>query len=252
MPEQEHKITCVSLLIINLHLPKPGLGHHRKKLLVVYNKRKVNDELHPEANNALATGSGVKSTSRISFYPCSGELALLKKTVALLHHHGMELLYVYNAEFDVRVIKQRVHFKSNYAKGADATTRERCSALPASWDMLTSMGSVLSRGKVTEFKLRLSALHVEKFNKEKAKLDHFKMIGCGMTVVDLYRMAGTEGIKFARTTMKLYDVAPFVIIKDRELWGKPPKDPCKLADVAYLKVDEMIHQGGKSLFTVVV
>ncbi|KAK2844053.1 hypothetical protein Q5P01_010712 [Channa striata] len=212
---QEHEITCVSLVIVNSHLPKPGPGRHRKKLIVVYNKRKSNDELHPEVDHELATGSGVESASRIAFYPCSGELALLEKRV--------ELLYVYNAEFDVRVMEQRVHFytESNYAKGADPATRKRCSALLGAWrglfvtrslsedlppffqfesmrylemyrDMLTSVGSVLSRGKLTEWKLRLAASHVEKFNKEKAKLGHFKMIGCGMTVVDLYRMTGTS------------------------------------------------------------
>ncbi|KAK2812862.1 hypothetical protein Q5P01_000939 [Channa striata] len=256
-------------------------------------EEKANGTLSPcelvydhEVDHELATGSGVESASRIAFYPCSGELALLEKTVALLHRHGVELLYVYNAEFDVRVMEQRVHFyaESNYAKGADPATRKRCSALLGAWrglfvtrslsedlppffqfesvrylemyrDMLTSVGSVLSRGKLTEWKLRLAASHVEKFNKEKAKLGHFKMIGCGMTVVDLYRMAGTRWIKFACTSMKLNDVAPFVIAKDRELRGKPPKDPRKLrklADVAYSKMDEMIHRGGKSLFAVLL
>ncbi|KAK2825775.1 hypothetical protein Q5P01_019989 [Channa striata] len=256
MPGQEQEITCVSLVIVNSHLPKPGPGRHRKELIVVYNKRKVYDELHPEVDHELATGSGVKSACRIAFYPCSGELALLEKTVALLHRHGVELLYVYNAEFNMRVMEQRVHFyaESNYAKGADPATRKRCSALLGAWrglfvtrslsedlppffqfesvrylemyrDMLTSVGSVLSRGKLTEWKLRLAA------------------------------MAGTRWIKFACTSMKLNDVAPFVIAKDRELRGKPPKDPRKLrklADVAYSKMDEMIHRGGKSLFAVLL
>ncbi|KAK2856673.1 hypothetical protein Q5P01_005408 [Channa striata] len=262
MPGQEHKITCVSLVIVNSHLPKPGPGRHRKKLIVVYNKRKVNDELHPEVDHELATGSGVESTSRIAFYLCSGELALLEKTVALLHRHGVEVLYVYNAEFDVRVMEQRVHF---YAESLSEDLPpffqfESVRYLEMYRDMLTSVGSVLSRGKLTEWKLtewklRLAASHVEKFNKEKAKLGHFKMIGSGMTVVDLYRMAGTRWIKFACTSMKLNDVAPFVITKDIELRGKPPKDPQKLrklADVAYSKMDEMIHRGGKSLFAVLL
>lgn len=75
------------------------------------------------------------------------------------------------------------------------------------------------------------------------------MNSCGMN------MAETREIKFACTTMKLNDVAPFVIAKVRKLHGKPPKDTrrlCKLADVGYSKMDEMMKTGGKSLFTVLL
>lgn len=66
-------------------------------------------------------------------------------------------------------------------------------------------------------------MHIDKFNKCKAKLGHFKMNSCGMNIIDLYRMAGTREIKFACTSMKLNDVAPFVIAKVRELHRKPKK-----------------------------
>lgn len=112
---------------------------------------------------------------------------------------------------------------------------------------------MLLNGTLTEHKLELVSAHIEKFNK--AKLGHFKMNSCGMNVIDLYRMAGTREIKFACTSMKLNDVAPFVITKVRELHRKPPKDSrklCKLADVVYSKMDAMIQMGGTSLFAVLV
>ncbi|KAK2812508.1 hypothetical protein Q5P01_000008 [Channa striata] len=285
MPGQEHEITCVSLVIVNSHLPKPGPGRHRKKLIVVYNKRKVNDELHPEVDHELATGSGVESASRIAFYPCSGELALLEKTVALLHRHGVELLYVYNAEFDVRVMEQRVHFyaESNYAKGADPPLE---TVLCAPGCLARALCDQEPLGRPAAFlPVRVRALsgdvqghaHVRGFGPEPRQAHRVEAQTSGvargkvqqregqarslqddrlrMTVADLYRMAGTRWIKFACTSMKLNDVAPFVIAKDRELRGKPPKDPRKLrklADVAYSKMDEMIHRGGKSLFAVLL
>ncbi|KAG7322231.1 hypothetical protein KOW79_013577 [Hemibagrus wyckioides] len=104
-----------------------------------------------------------------------------------------------------------------------------------------------------EYKLMVISRHVEKFNKDKAKLGHFKMNSCGMNIIDLYRMAGTREIKFACTSMKLNDVATFVIAQVRELHGKPPKDTRKLhklTDVRYIEMDKMIEAGGESLMLV--
>lgn len=286
MPGQQHEITCVSLVILNAHTPKASPDHHRKKLIVLYNKCKVIHNRHLEADHVLARGAGVDDVTRILFYPCSGELTLLEKLVRLLYEYGIELLYVYNAEFDVRVIEQRVHFyaESNYAKSRDAATQKRCSLLRQAWyglfvtralaedavpffqfenvcyldmykEMLKNIGSVLLNGQLNEYKLNLISVHIDTFNREKAKLGHFKMNSCGMNIIDLYRMAGTREIKFACTSMKLNDVAPFVIAKVRELHRKPQKDTrklCKLADVDYSKMDEMISMGGKSLFAVLL
>lgn len=290
MPGQQHEITCVSLVILNSHIPKTSREHHRKKLIVLYNKNKVassNCSL-PEASDEVTRGAGIDDIKRIVIYPCRGELGLLEKMIALLHHYGIELLYVYNAEFDVRVIEQRVHFygESKYAERcADDVTRKRCSSLLKGWrrlfvtraltedmepffqfenvcylnmykDMLLSVGPLLlNGGPLTGKKLQLICEHVEKFNKHKAKLGHFKMNSCGMNIVDLYRMAGTREIKFECTSMKLNDVVGFVVTKTRELHRKPPKDPRKLhkmADVGYSEMDEMIGKGGKTLFAVLV
>lgn len=49
------------------------------------------------------------------------------------------------------------------------------------------------------------------------------------------------------TSMKLNDMAPFVIIKHRKLHNKSPKDTrklCKLADVGYSKMDDDRKVGG--------
>ena len=287
MPGQQHEITCVSLVILNSHIAKMSADHHRKALIVLYNKCKVTQKHNLEADYELAKGVGIEDVKRISFYPCSGELRLLETTIRLLYDHGVELLYVFNAEFDVRVIEQRVHFyaDSDYAKRCDSSTQKRCSSLLRAWhglfvtramaddvlpffqfenvrylemykDMLNSLGSVLqSATLLTEYKLQLISNHIDKFNRGKAKLGHFKMNSCGMNIIDLYRMAGTKEIKFACTSMKLNDVAPFVIAKVRELHKKPPKDARKLykvADVSYSKMDEMITMGGKSLFAVLI
>lgn len=286
MPGQQHEITCVSLVILNTHAHKPAKGHHRKKLIVLYNKNKVKEGRNPEQDCQLAKDAGIDDVKRIMFYPCSGELALLERLIALLYKYEIELLYVYNAEFDVRVLEQRVHFytQSNYSRRSVPDTQRRCSRLLKAWhglfinkelsgdgvpffqfesvryldmykDMIQNVGAVLSKGPLTEYKLHQVALHVDKFNKEKAKLGHFKMNSCGMNIIDLYRMAGTRDIKYACTSMKLNDVAPYVISKVRELHKKPQKDMrklCKLADVSYEKMDDMINSGGKGLFAVLV
>lgn len=286
MPGQQHEITCISLVILNSHIPKTSPDHHRKKLIVVYNKCKVTHNRHPEADHELARGAGIDDVTRIIFYPCSGELTVLEKTIKLLYKYGIELLYVFNAEFDVRVIEQRVHFytQSNYTKFRDSVTQERGTSLLRAWyglfvtkalahdmvpffqfenvryldmykEMLKNVGSVLLNGTLTEYKLHLISVHIQTFNKEKAKLGHFKMNSCGMNIIDLYRMAGTRDIKFACTSMKLNDVAPFVISKVRKLHRKAPKDTrklCKLADVGYSSMDEMIRLGGRSLFAVLL
>lgn len=285
MPGQQHEITCVSLVILNSHVPKPSPAHHRKKLIVLYNKCKVTHARDPEADDELARGAGVDVT-RMLVYPCSGEHALLQNMIQLLYHYGIELLYVYNAEFDVRVIEQRVHFYAEKmcAGSLDAASQKKGSSLLRAWhglfvtralsedvapffqfenvrylamykEMLKSLGSALLNGPLTEHKLQVTSAIVEKFNREKAKLGHFKMNSCGMNIIDLYRVAGTREIKFACTSMKLNDVAPFVIVKARELHKKPPKDTrklYKLADVGYSKMDQMLSTGGKSLFAVLL
>ena len=284
MPGQQHEITCVSVVILNSHAPKSSPSHHRKKLIVLYNKRKAHNR-NPEADHEMARGAGIDDPKRILFYPCSSELALLGNMLKLLYQYGIELLYVFNAEFDVRVIEQRVHFyaESKYTECLDVATQRRCSSLLRAWhglfvtralakdvvpsfqfenvrylnmykEMLKSLGSLLD-GPLTEYQLLMASTNIDKFNKEKAKLGHFKMNSCGMNIIDLYRMTGTRDIKFACTSRKLNDVAPFVIAKVRALHGKPPKDPrklCKLADVGYSKMDEMIEMGGKSLFAVLL
>lgn len=285
MPGQQHEITCVSLVILNTHIHKTSPDHHRKKLIVLYNKCKVMRTNHPEADQELARGAGVDDVTRISIYPCSGELALLENMIKLLYQHAIELLYVFNAEFDVRVIEQRVHFyvTSSYSTRLDGNVQKRCSALLQAWhglfvtralatdvapffqfenvrylemykEMIDSLGALLT-GQLTEYKLLQISMHIAKFNKAKIKLGHFKMNSCGMNIIDLYRMTGTREIKFACTSMKLNDVAPFVITTVRDLHRKPPKDTrklCKLADVGYSKMDEMIKLGGRSLFAVLL
>lgn len=80
---------------------------------------------------SMARGAGLDDVARILIYPCHGELALLEKLIRLLHGYEIELLYVFNTEFDVRVIMQCVHFyaESNYVKRSDEATQRRCSTL---------------------------------------------------------------------------------------------------------------------------
>ena len=91
-----------------------------------------------ETDRELASRAGVDDVTRISFHPCASELVLLESTIRLLYLHGIELLlYVFNAEFDARVLEQRVHFyavESNYAKKRlDVATQKRCTSLLQAW-----------------------------------------------------------------------------------------------------------------------
>ncbi|KAJ7984346.1 hypothetical protein DPEC_G00361570 [Dallia pectoralis] len=70
MPGQQHEITCVSLIVIlNSHIPQDLPGHHRKKLIVLYNKCKVsNDPVDHERARAV----GIDQCARIIFHPVLG------------------------------------------------------------------------------------------------------------------------------------------------------------------------------------
>ncbi|KAE8277393.1 hypothetical protein D5F01_LYC24678 [Larimichthys crocea] len=276
MPGQQHEITCISLVILNSHIPKTSRDHRRKNLIVLYNANKAaHDRRSPEKDNKVTEDVGIADVKRIMFYPCQGELALLENMIKLLYQYGIELLYVYNAEFDMRVLEQRVHFyaESKYATKAENTAaktvknvhatsesdsvqiQKRCASLLRAWhglfvtralskdtvpffqfenvsylnmykEMLESIGSLLPNGgTLTEYKLHLISMHIDKFNKEKAKLGHFKMNSCGMNI---------QGQRASKKT------------------PKDPKKLCKLADVGYAEMDEMISMGGKSLFAVLV
>ncbi len=72
MPGQQHEITCVSLVILNSHVPKMSPDHHRKTLIVIYDKRKVSRNLHPEADRQLAKDAGIDDVKRILIYRCTG------------------------------------------------------------------------------------------------------------------------------------------------------------------------------------
>lgn len=47
MSGEQHEITCVSIVILNYHIPKTTAEYHRKRLMVLYNKCKVKDSMHP-------------------------------------------------------------------------------------------------------------------------------------------------------------------------------------------------------------
>lgn len=228
---------------------------------------------------------GIDDATRVQIHACPGELELLERTVGVLREHAVELLYVYNADFDVRVLNQRVHFytKTPYGRRRVGDAK-RCDELLRSWhglfvaralsttaeplfqfenvrfielyrDMIENVGAVLQRAQFTVATMWEISQRVGAFNKAKAKLGHFKMNGCGMNVIDLYRVAGTREIKYACTSMKLNDVAPFVVARHRKLHGQPAKQARKLykvADVSYDKMDAMIKSGGAALFAVLV
>ena len=288
MPGQKHEITCVSLVMLNTHIPKLNKQHHRKELFVLYNANKSGG-LTPERDAELAQNAGIADSSRIRFRACSGELELIEGLLKMLLSHGIELLYVYNADFDVRVIRQRVFFHANDNNPAGNFDRTRRRALKNMWNalfvsdvdgeqrvcigkplhtlqfetvqhldeytvLLKEIGACLKKPYIGEKLKRVSEL-IDRFNKKKAKLGHFKVNSCGMNIVDLYRMAGVRDVKFSCSSMRLNEVAPFIIDKERKLLGKPPKDRhkiSKLADVDYGRMDEMISRGGKSLFAVLV
>lgn len=287
MPGKQHEITCVSIVIMNTHVAKANKDSHRKELIVLYNKAKVDGE-HLTCDRKLARDVGIDDVTRVQIYDCPSEFELLERTIGLLHKHAVELLYVYNADFDLRVLNQRVHFYSETPYGRRHPTApsdvKRCDGLLRSWhglfvaralsvdvaplfqfenvryielykDMIRDVGAVLQRDRFTVASMWEISQRVGMFNKTKAKLGHFKMNACGMNVIDLYRVAGTREIKYACTSMKLNDVAPFVITRHRKLHGRPAKQTRKLykvADVSYDKMDAMIKSGGKSLFAVLV
>ncbi|KAJ7984345.1 hypothetical protein DPEC_G00361560 [Dallia pectoralis] len=80
----------------------------------------------PERARAVGMNS---VTHRIIFHQCLGELGLLEKTIHLLYHYAIELLYVYNAEFNIRVLEQRVCIstRNQSSQKTSAITQNRVS-----------------------------------------------------------------------------------------------------------------------------
>ena len=137
MPGQQHEITCVSLVMLNTHIPKLNKQHHRKNLFVLYNAKKSRGP-NLEQDTELAQNAGIADPNRIHFHACSSELELIEVLLRMLSSHQIELLYVYNAEFDIRVIQQRVFFYANgYANGKTQNfDKTRCRALEEMWNKL--------------------------------------------------------------------------------------------------------------------
>lgn len=113
-----HEITSVSLVLTNQHEPKTP--ERRKKLIVVYNKLKTDHDY--EVDPLVCGDIGVDPSDvggtgkRIQIVPAKNELDLLLKMMGVLLKSKVEIVYVYNANFDIRVIEQRVKF---YAFGGE-------------------------------------------------------------------------------------------------------------------------------------
>lgn len=71
MPGQQHEVTCVSIVVLNSHMPK-AYGGHRKKLLVAYNKEKATLCPHPELDLDIAKTAGIEDVRRVEFHACGG------------------------------------------------------------------------------------------------------------------------------------------------------------------------------------
>ena len=272
---QQHEITCISLVLLHSNRPKEQ-GKHRKTLMVFYNNGKVNG---PELNRSTeaALNVGIEDPGRINIIKCDSEFHLLCQVLTALTSQNIELLYMYNAGFDLRVLEQRVCFYESRCCecGHFGVTRKQGSKLRALWDRLfvsEKFGSMLK--PVFEFemprmiimyesmlkKMQTLTVHAymeakERFKLEKKRIGHFKMNSCGTNVIDLFRMAQTRSIKSGCPRMKLSEVVSHVVQHVRLERGEPPKNRGKLhklSQVSSLSMDEMIKSGGKGLFMVLL
>ena len=272
---QQQEIVCMSLVLLRGGRPREQ-GRHRKTLMVFYNNGKVNGpELDRSAELALTVG--IKDPGRIMIVKCDSEFHLLCQVLIALTGQEIELLYMYNVGFDLRVLEQRVCFYESPCceQGHFGVTRGQGRKLRTLWDRMfvsEAFGSVLRPvfefetprliGMYESMLMKMRALtaqaYVEAkvwFKSEKNKIGHFKMNSCGTNVIDLCRMVQTPLIKSGCLGMKVGEVAPHVVDFLRSKRGEPPKDPTKLrkvSHVSHIGRDEMIKRGGEELFKVVL
>nr|AWU46759.1 DNA dependent DNA polymerase [Percid herpesvirus 2] len=267
-----HEVTSVSLVIGNYHLAKPTRATHRKDLLVYYNVESIAVPALPIDTRDLGI-----DYDRVQFVPCNNEYDMLHSFLKRLMR-SVDILYVYNANFDVSVLRQRIayynfrqrvsgcclaHQQIDVTRGAKLQTLwenflskqpdlcpgqlvlglDVCHQIYVSF--LTDVTAIMQTPglNANECRSRVSARKAL-YQTTKSHVQNLKSTCYGSDVVDM-RLVVTQRAYDECNSGRLNDKAHVVITK-----FKPHKNPrkCqKLKDISYDQLDESYRAGGTRL-----
>lgn len=271
---KRHRITSVSLVVTNYHVPKSAMP--RKQYYVFYD-RSVADkpiDLAGYAEKALALGIDIK---QVTFQACDNEYHTLLTFLKTLLR-DVDTLYVYNANFDVAVLKQRLAyyafkdrhstccsthvaidvkagakltdlweyflskqpdlFRGTVHLGADQVRNYYTTFLHSAFEIMEDSQQPLAKKMIDVAKRKTAYLGL------KARVQNFKMTGYGAEIIDLHLMLN-QSMYDECNSGKLDNKAHLIIKKFRPL--KNPHKMRKLADISYDKLDAAYKAGGESL-----
>lgn len=261
-----HEITSISLVVCNYHLPKKD----RKELIVYYNAKLIKSPLQEISTDYLGL-----DYSRIKFQECKNEFYMLLKFINKLKK-SVDVLYVYNAQFDIKVILQRLAYyafsrrTATCCKTHSEIPHEWGLALQEKWENFLSAKPNLFKGQIfmgcdilqdQYLRTLKSALNVlkmpgdisgkiglakKKFSdylRSKDTVQNFRTYGFTCDIIDMMYVCKRK--EFEAKDGSLNTIAHLIITKYNP--KKMEVKSRKLKDVTYDKLDEYYRAGGTKL-----
>ena len=269
---KRHRITSISLVLGNYHLKKSPDGH-RKKFFVYYDASFPETPLDKESYRAKAMDLNIE-LDRIEMIGLPNEYEMLKMFMKELVN-SVDTLYVYHANFDITVLKQRIAYYSNVHTNGNCCqwhTENKKGCLDELWENFLSKQPELYKGKLTlgAETLRASYLKITedcfsmlrsltltpevrqqtvktyraKYQEGKSKIQNLKMEGYGTEIIDLHLVANQSLFDDCKNG-KLDNKAHFIISMFKPKKAEVKKR--KLGDVSYDKLDAYYKAGGVQL-----
>uniref|UniRef100_A0AB33V8Z8 DNA-directed DNA polymerase n=2 Tax=unclassified Herpesvirales TaxID=860343 RepID=A0AB33V8Z8_9VIRU len=267
LTQKLHEITSISLVVCNYHKPKDG---PRKELIVYYNEKLLQHPLEeiPVAHLGL-------DWDRIVFKACKNEFYMLMHFINKLKS-SVDVLYVFNAQFDIKVICQRLAYyafegrRPGCCKCHAEISREYGDALMEKWELFLSRKPQLVKGEILMGSEILQAQYIkmlrgvssllaapgggnvglikkklEMYKQGKDTVQNFKTVGFGCDIIDMMYVCKRKEYETPSGSGALNDVAKLIIqmYRPKKLAAKT----VKLGDVEYRKMDEYYRYGGTKL-----
>ncbi|ACZ55873.2 ORF57 [black bullhead herpesvirus] len=264
--QKMHEITSISLVVCNYH----KTGEQKKDYFIYYNNKLVKNPLemipveHLQLDPARLKISGCKN----EFYMLLAFINQLRKSV--------NVLYVYNANFDIQVILQRLRYYAFRGRTGLCCAAHReiplgwGETLMAKWEgfisakpelfkgqilmsqdilksnyikLLKGLGKLLATPSDPETRLGLIKARILAYRKMKDTVQNFKSHGFACDIIDMMYVCKRK--EFEAKDGSLNTVAKLIIEKFKP--GKAKIKTHKLDDVTYDKLDEYYREGGTKL-----
>nr|UNP64366.1 DNA polymerase catalytic subunit [Salmonid herpesvirus 1] len=267
-----HEINSISLVVCNYAQPKTkgDKTTHRKDFNVYYTTSAAAMDMEP-----IPTEHLLIDYDRINFIPCDNEFIMIGRFLACLLKN-VDVLYVYNAHFDVAVLRQRIAFYSHPRMGPFCCNAHKNISiqdgrkLSDMWERFLSAHPSFHKGTILlgteelqkrykgylcasanvirgsadwDAKKALLGAMRGQFNTNKSTIQNLKVNCFGTDIVDLMYMTH-QGV-FENKTGKLEDKAEKVLSIYRP--NKAKVKTHKMQGVAYEDLDDAYRAGGTDL-----